>query len=40
MRGNRRDEHRDYTQAPVGRSLVYMAIGLVVAIWAFASIVG
>ncbi len=36
VRGNR----RDLSQAPIARTVTYMVIGLVVMIWAFASIFG
>jgi hypothetical protein len=38
VRGNRSDTKRDLAQAPLGRSLLYMGIGLVVMIWALASL--
>jgi hypothetical protein len=40
VRGNRRDGKRDLAQAPLARTVTYMAIGFVVMVWAFASIVG
>jgi hypothetical protein len=35
-----RNDRRDLSQAPVARTVTYMVIGLVVMIWAFASIFG
>jgi hypothetical protein len=40
VRGYGKDTKRDLAQAPLIRTVSYMAIGLVVMIWAFASIVG
>jgi hypothetical protein len=40
VRGYGKDTKRDLAQAPVGRTVTYMVIGLVVMIWAFASIFG
>jgi type II secretory pathway component PulM len=41
-RGNSamRNEAKDLVQAPIARTVTYMLIGLVVALWALASIVG
>ncbi len=38
-RARRADEPHDLSQAPLARTVTYMLIGLVVAIWALASIV-
>jgi hypothetical protein len=38
VRGNGRQTTRDLAQAPLARTLTYMGIGLVVMIWALASI--
>ena len=40
VRGYGKDTKRDLAQAPLARTVTYLAIGLVVMIWAFASIVG
>jgi hypothetical protein len=39
VRGNARRVNGDLTRAPVARSVTYLAIGLVVMVWAFASLV-
>jgi hypothetical protein len=39
VRGYGRDAKRDLAQAPLARTIAYMLIGLVVMIWALASIV-
>jgi hypothetical protein len=37
VRGNRPDQPRDLAQAPVARTLTYMLVGLVVMVWALAT---
>jgi hypothetical protein len=39
VRGYGKDTKRDLAQAPLARTVAYMLIGLVVSVWAFASIV-
>jgi hypothetical protein len=39
VRGYRRDARRDLSQAPLARTLTYMGVGLIVMVWAFASLV-
>jgi hypothetical protein len=39
VRGYGKDTQRDLAQAPLGRTIMYMVIGLVVMVWAFASII-
>jgi hypothetical protein len=39
VRGGGQGPERDLAQAPLGRTITYMLIGLVVMVWAFASIV-
>ncbi len=39
VRGTGKAGNRDLAQAPVARSVSYMAIGLVVMVWALASII-
>jgi hypothetical protein len=38
VRGNGRDQKRDLAQAPVARTVTYMLLGLVVMIWALATL--
>jgi hypothetical protein len=40
VRGNGRQGSGDLAQAPLARTLTYMGIGLVVMVWALASLVG
>jgi hypothetical protein len=41
VRGYRRDnESHDLAQAPLGRTVLYMVAGLVITIWALASLIG
>jgi hypothetical protein len=39
VRGHGRDTKRDLAQAPLARTVTYMVVGLIVMVWAFASLV-